>query len=545
MRPDRSERPTANQRSIENVLGSVILQQTRDAAVVINAKGRVVYANPASERILGFSRNNVVGRSAWNLTRSYLAFQSIRDVWRQLRAGQPWHGTLVVASSSGAGHHIDTSIFLAHVPEVEGGVLYVAVGRDITDTIVLREQLVQAEKMQAIGQFSAGIAHDFKNLLTVMQTSAARLQACQLPNLGDDVGREITTINKSINSGVQLCRSLLGFSRKRSGQVELLDLNDVVSQTIPLIRRLLTDAIVLGVKLAPEHCRTECTVVEIQQVLLNLCSNARDAMPKGGTLSITTEYAKVGDEFTRTHPWARKGRYAAVRVQDTGVGMDAVTRTKVLSPFFTTKSPEKGTGLGLASVYGIAKKHGGMIDIESVPGRGTTVTVYFPAARPVSNQRPGSSRSSKPLTGSAVVAEDQPEIRRLEGALLKGLGLEVFEVPDGMQAWGMLRNIGDSLRLVVSDARMPGMNGIDLYRRLRQTGQRVPFLLCTGEIDGMSGEGNTVADPRFSLIEKPFDNDRFEEVVRDLLRKNAGVSDTTGAGASGKTAGNDSTGGPE
>ncbi|HHQ47807.1 MAG TPA: PAS domain S-box protein [Acidobacteria bacterium] len=510
---------------------ATVVQQGYDAVVFTDSNGRIMYVNPAFERITGLSSSNVVGRAASDLARSFSASQIIRDIWTSLRSGQTWHGTVVAARANGPRHHVDTVVFPVHPPHLDE-VRYVAIGRDVTDTIVLREQLRHAEKMQSLGQFAAGIAHDFKNLLAVIEASAARLRTRCFPDLTNGPHDDIAAITRSVEAGVQLCRSLLGFSRERPGPTELLELNDVVSGTIPLLKRLLPATIELHVRLAPEGCLAECTVVEIQQILLNLCSNAKDAMPRGGTLSITTVSMELGDEFTRDRSWARAGRYVAIKIQDTGVGMDPATRDKVLSPFFTTKDPEKGTGLGLSSVYGIAKKHGGMIDIDSVQGCGTTVTVYFPAVSPPASS-PASASSSRPgsLAGSAIVAEDQPEMRSLLGVLLRGLGLEVFEAPDGMAASEMARHLGASLSLLVSDATMPGIRGLELYRRIRESNPRVPFLLCTGDPQATRGEERAIADPLFSFIEKPFDIHRFETVVRDLLQRQGSTDEPAAAEA--------------
>ncbi len=521
---------------------TAVLQQGHDAVIFSDSVGRIICVNPAFERITGLFSSKVVGRTASDLAESFSASEVIVDIRNSLRSGKAWHGTVVAARADGSRHHIDTVVFPVCSPHLDE-VRYVAIGRDVTDAILLREQLRHAEKMQSLGQFAAGIAHDFKNLLAVIGASAARLRERHFPDTAERLNDDIGAITRSVEAGVQLCRSLLGFSRERPGSTELLDLNDVVRGTLPLLKRLLPTPIALDVRLAPEGCFTECTVVEIQQILLNLCSNAADAMPGGGTLTIIVGSVELGDEFTRVRPWARGGRYVAIEVRDTGVGMDPATCKEVLSPFFTTKGPDKGTGLGLSSVYGIVKKHGGMVDIDSIEGCGTTVTVYFPVVSPSTAGRcSASSTTSGALTGSAVVAEDQPEMRKILGVLLKGLGLEVFEAPDGMAAAQMVRDLAPSLSLVVSDAAMPGMPGLDLYRRVREFNPQVPFLLCTGDPEMIRGEARATADPHLSFIEKPFDIDRFEAVVRDLLQRRD-ISGEPPAGEAGPEAGESDPGG--
>ena len=390
------------------------------------------------------------------------------------------------------------------------------VATDITEHKHLEEQFRQAHKMEAVGRLAGGVAHDFNNVLTIIRAQTEFLLA---DLAGDDPRRaDVLEIQGAADRAATFTRQLLAFSRRQLLQPEVLDLNGVVSGMEMMVRRLVGEDVVLLTKLQHDLPRISADPGQLQQVVLNLAVNARDAMPRGGTLLIETAVVELDEHYPRQHPTAKPGVHVVLAVTDTGCGMDPATRSRVFEPFFTTKEPGKGTGLGLSTVYGVVKQSGGHIWVYSEVGRGTTFKLYFPpnyGALKVSEPE----RTVAPVNGSGatiLLVEDEPPVRSTVRRLLERHGYKVLEAANGQDALTLVSSRQAEIHLVLSDMVMPGMGGTELADRLRLLSPMLPVLLMTGYTEeAITRAGERPRDEQ--IIEKPFTLNAMLEKVRWAL----------------------------
>jgi signal transduction histidine kinase/ActR/RegA family two-component response regulator len=397
-----------------------------------------------------------------------------------------------------------------------GGV--VGINRETTDQIAreqalseAREQLRQAQRLDALGQLAGGVAHDFNNLLTVIMSYAAILQEAATP--GSDASRSIEEIRLASERAAALTRQLLAFGRRQMLQPRAVDLNETVRDVERMLRRLLPPDIVFETDLSPSLGQVMADPGQIEQVLINLAINARDAMPDGGRLTIRTSNVDRADE-----KHSMKGPHVLVTVTDTGTGMKPETKAKVFEPFFTTKGVGKGTGLGLATVHGIIEQSGGRVTLDSEPGRGTTFYIRLPvhggevaASAPAALQQP----SGVGGTETILLVDDNEELRRVVKRMLTRAGYDVVEASNGAAALAHLDR-GGNVDLVLSDVMMPDMNGRSVLEAVRQRHRNVQVLLMSGynydaAVRGMAQRGDV------AFIEKPFTAEKLLSRLRELL----------------------------
>jgi signal transduction histidine kinase len=389
----------------------------------------------------------------------------------------------------------------------------IAVG---VDRKQLEEQLRQAQKMEAIGQLAGGVAHDFNNLLTIINGYSEVIQT-QLPENSPvlELVREVAQAGKRAAS---LTRQLLAFSRKQVLEPKVLDLNLVVTDLEKMLRRLIGEDVALATVLEPALGRVKADPGQVEQILMNLVVNARDAMPQGGKLTIETANAELDASYTQTLPDVRPGPYVLLAVTDTGVGMDEATKAHIFEPFFTTKGPGRGTGLGLAVVYGIVKQSGGHIAVYSEPGRGTTFKVYLPRVEDV----PAAGKSHFGVTRSPagtetiLLAEDEDAVRALARHVLKMLGYTVLEAGHGKEALRLAEEHPGSIHLLVTDVVMPELGGQELAGRLSARRPEVRVLYLSGYTeDTVVRHG--VLEPETAFLQKPFTPATLAQRVREVL----------------------------
>ncbi len=342
---------------------------------------------------------------------------------------------------------------------------------DITEHKRLEDQLRQAQKMEAMGQMAGGVAHDFNNLLMLIQAHNERLRV-RLSR--DDAGRRDSfQIDKIVARAAALTRQLLAFSRKQVLQVRVLDLNEVVTEVARILARVIGTSITLKVELSLSPSLVKADPGQIEQVILNLAMNARDAMPDGGRLTIETRDIEIGPADPRLREGISPGRYVVLVVVDTGVGMDSETQSRMFEPFFTTKEPGKGTGLGLSTVYGIVKQTGGWTHVKSEPGQGTAFEIYLPEAAEREERSGLGDKRKDPAsvpTGSetVLVVEDEEGIREVACEFLQSLGYKALDAVDGAEALRIAEGHEDLIHLLVTDIVMPKMGGRELVHRLRE-----------------------------------------------------------------------------
>jgi two-component system cell cycle sensor histidine kinase/response regulator CckA len=386
----------------------------------------------------------------------------------------------------------------------------------VTDRRRLEEQLHQASKMEAVGQLAGGVAHDFNNLLTVI-TGYGALVADALPP-GDPVRELVGEMVRAGERAAGLTRQLLAFSRKQVLSPRVVDLNAVVADTERMLRRLIGADVDLAARLQPNLGRVRADPGQVEQVVMNLAVNARDAMPRGGKLTVETRDVELGEDYCRTHPEARPGPHVLLAVSDTGCGMTEEVRLRIFEPFFTTKGPGKGAGLGLATVFGIVKQSGGSVEVYSEVGVGTTFKVYLPRA-----DAPAAADATGPVqaavtrgTETLLVAEDEPAVRALTCHVLRSAGYTVLEAETGEEAVRVADRHAGPVHLLVTDVVMPGGGGRELAETLaeRHPGARVLFL-SGYTADAVVRHG--ILGERADFLQKPFTPAALARKVREVL----------------------------
>jgi len=381
----------------------------------------------------------------------------------------------------------------------------------------LEEELQQAQKLESLGRLAGGIAHDFNNLLMVISGySDLLLGALDNP---DKLRHGLTEIKRAGERGADLTQQLLAFSRKQMTQLRALSLNTTVQESQAMLQRIIGEDIRLVISLDPDAWTIRADRGQLHQVLMNLVLNSREAMPQGGVLTIRTRNVHLGGDFQEGPEGAGGRAHVLLQIQDSGAGMDEHTRKHVFEPFFTTKGSRKGTGLGLATVFGIVTHTGGHISVESEPGRGATFSLYFP---PTPGAVHGEAQAGEPRTeakgsGTVLVVEDQEEVRQLTSTILSGLGFHVLEARDGMEAMLVAAEYPQPIRLMVTDVIMPGINGRELAESMALSRPEMLVIYMSGYTDRiMSQDG--VLDASVAYLQKPFTPDKLTQMVHRVLR---------------------------
>ncbi len=401
---------------------------------------------------------------------------------------------------------------------VAGRELVHAYIEDITQRLSLEAQLRQSQKMESVGQLAAGVAHDFNNMLTVVQGHSGMLMT--KPTLPSDLLDPVQAIYFAAERAAGLTRQLLMFSRKNVMQPRNLDLREVVAQMSRLLERVLGETIKLDVNAPAFMPLIEGDSGMIEQVLMNLAVNAREAMDKGGKLTISTSPIEIGSWYVSTHPDSYEGAFVCLRVADSGCGMDELTLSRIFEPFFTTKEVGKGTGLGLATVYGIVKQHKGWIEVNSEPGAGTTFNVYFPATSEFVTHMPARSPNDVVVPSgqeTILVVEDEPLLRDLANAILTNCGYQVLEAGTGVEALNVWDRHKGNIQLLLTDMIMPeGMSGMELAQRLVTVRPNLKIIIASGySMDELDNEFVRERNARF--IQKPYTHITLPQAVRECL----------------------------
>ena len=391
------------------------------------------------------------------------------------------------------------------------GVVY-----DITQRRNLEEQLRQAQKMEAVGRLAGGVAHDFNNLLMIIRGNSEVM----LEHLSatERSRKNAIEIGKAADKAAALTRQLLAFSRMQVIQPKLLDLNGVVNEMAKMLRRLIGDDIELNIVSSAPLGVVKVDQSQIEQVLMNLVLNARDAMPDGGRLTVETANVSLDADYARRHATVQPGKYVMMAVSDTGAGMDAETQVHIFEPFFTTKELGKGTGLGLATVYGVVKQNGGWIWVYSESGRGTTFKIFLPRIEEVVGSTEPSKIVSQSPRGSETIllVEDQDGIRELASEFLKGSGYTILEARDGSEALQVAGQHHGKIDLLVTDVMMPRMGGRELAFRLASVRPHMKVIYMSGYAE-YAKDNQKIAESENVILQKPFALDTLARKVREVL----------------------------
>jgi PAS domain S-box-containing protein len=393
----------------------------------------------------------------------------------------------------------------------------IGINRDITEQRNLEEKFRQAQKMEAIGHLAGGVAHDFNNILTAI-IGYGNLLNMKLPE-ADPLHNYVDQILVSSEKAANLTHSLLAFSRKQVINPIPVDINEIVAGMKKILDRIIGEDIEFKVKTADHALIVKSDKGQMEQVLMNLVTNARDAMPHGGMLTITTEEAEIDERFVQIHQYGNAGRYAVVSVMDTGVGMDNTTQDRIFEPFFTTKEVGKGTGLGLAMVYGTIKQHDGFINVYSESGTGSAFRIYLPLAE-YHKQLSGKKASTAIVSGNEtlLLVEDDTAVRKVIKTLLEELGYHVIEAIDGEHAVNLFQENRERIQLVVSDMIMPKLSGKDVYKELKKIKPDIKILFISGyTADILKQKG--IENEKINFISKPLRTDALSRKIREVLDK--------------------------
>jgi len=405
---------------------------------------------------------------------------------------------------------------ISHQFDYAGRRVRLVVAQDISERHLLEQQLRQAQKMEAVGRLAGGVAHDFNNLLMVIKGHTELLMNALPP--ADGISRKISQIDRAADRATALTKQLLAFSRMQVLQPRVMSLNGVVEDMGKLLPRLIGEDVELGIRMAPDLGKIRADASQMEQIIMNLAVNARDAMPSGGRLIIETSNADLDRTYNSTHPIVKAGRYVLLAVSDTGTGMDAETQAHIFEPFFTTKEPGKGTGLGLATVYGVVKQSGGFIWVYSEVGKGTSFKIYLPRV-----DQP-EDRGSVPLpfaeaprgTETILLAEDEQDVREVAREFLESGGYTVIEALNGAEALRLASEHRAAIDLLVTDMVMPGMTGKELARRLQHQHSGIGVVYMSGYSEQTAAE-TAQAEANILLLTKPFSRGSILRAVREAL----------------------------
>ena len=491
------------------------VEQAAEAIVITDPEGAISYVNPAFERITGYTREEVMGGNPRILRSGRHEAAFYQQMWDTLRRGEVWTGRVINKKKNGVLYEEEMTI--SPVLDPAGKTTnYVAVKRDVTQEVALEAQLRQAQKMEAIGLLAGGVAHDFNNILTVIQGNASLLLNTQLsPAERSDCSQQIA---RASERAAGLIRQLLMFSRKQVMQPANVNLNEVVAQTAKMLQRILGEDIALQTNYAPRLAHIYADTGMMEQVLLNLVINSRDAMPAGGRLTIATGTEVLDEKQAHQNPDALPGLHVWLEVKDTGCGIAAENLTHIFEPFFTTKEVGKGTGLGLATVYGIVKQHHGWITVASEVNQGTTFRIYFPAvvgARAEEKALPVAAPLPRG-TETLLVVEDDLPLRLLVCNMLQRCGYTVLQAQSGTAALKIWREQREQIQLLFTDLVMPdGMTGRQLAEQLQSDKPALKVIYTSGYSTEV-GKGLSLIEG-VNFLQKPYPSGKLARTVRDCL----------------------------
>ncbi len=493
------------------------VDQAAEMILITDVKEAIQYVNPAFEAVTGYSRAEAVGRTPRILKSGGHGAEFFKELWAALGAGKSWKGRITNRRKDGTPFIADTSI--SPVIDADGTVVnYVASMRDVSRELLLEDQLLQAQKMESVGRLAGGVAHDFNNMLHVIGNYVEL--ALKETQTASSLHGHLLQIQAAAQRSAELTRQLLAFARKQTISPRVIDLNEAIPGMMKMLQSLIGEDIDLSWKPGGAEAAVKMDPVQLNQVLANLAVNARDAIAGVGRITIETGKVKLDEAYCAQHAGYAPGDYVLLAVSDDGRGMDGETMAHLFEPFYTTKPVGKGTGLGLATVYGIVRQNNGFINVYSEPAHGTTVKLYFPCVgaegipAKAEDERPVPRRGEE----TVLVVEDEEAILALSRTMLTGLGYTALTARTPDEAIRLAREHAGTIHLVVTDVVMPGMNGRDLVEQLRRIKPGMKYLYMSGyTADVIAHQG--VLEEGVQFIPKPFTMDGFSEKIREALER--------------------------
>lgn len=514
---DVTERRVHDERTVR--LAQAV-DQTADMVVIADCNGVIEYVNPAFEVITGYGYAEAIGATPRLVKSDIHDRKFYQHLWATILAGEVFNDVLLNRKKDGTFYYEQKTI--TPIRNASGQIThFVSTGKDITKRRQEEAGLLRAQKMEAVGRLAAGVAHDFNNMMTVVTGYGGLLRSALVAD--KRLAEQAEAIVEAGVHAAELAQQLLAFSRQQHMVTQVLQYNDVVRRSESMLRSLLGKRVEFLVRLDPSAGSVRADLSQLEQVIVNLAVNARDAMPEGGRILLETANVELGDDFTVRHPGAITGHHVRLSISDTGCGMSAETMARIFEPYFTTKPNGKGTGLGLATVYGIMKQSGGYIDVESRQGSGTTFAIYLPRVMdaPVSPLRHEESGPAPGGRETVLLVEDDAAVRAFIANALRQLGYAILEATSGEMALGFLE-ASDATRpeLMIADVAMPGMSCQQLVERYVALRPASRVLLVSGYANDDAGLPG-VAAAKEPFLQKPFSAPVLAQKVREVLDRPA------------------------
>jgi two-component system cell cycle sensor histidine kinase/response regulator CckA len=493
------------------------VEQSADTVMITDRKGVIEYVNPAFELLTGYTRDEACGQTPRLLKSGEQEAETYQELWKTILAGNAYRGILVNRKKNGELYYVEESI--CPVRDAGGEIThFISNSRDLTDRLGLEAQLRQAQKMDAIGRLAGGVAHDFNNLLTII-TSYSELALDAVPE-GSDLESKLHEILLAARRAAELTRQLLAFSRKQPQALRVVELNHVIERIAKTLPRLIGEDIEFTFQPGEKLAQVRVDAMQIDQVLMNLAANARDAMPQGGHLSIETSNVILDEGYIQGKPAViTPGAYVLITVTDDGVGIPREDLPHIFEPFYTTKPAGKGTGLGLATVYGIVKQNKGFIWVYSEPGSGSIFKIYLPcvgAAGLAQEADVAKNESISRGSETLLLVEDEYAVRQAAAEFLRMQGYQVIEAKDGLEAVTVASGYPSKIDMIVSDVVMPNMSGGELAKELARVRPQARFLFVSGYA-GKTLLDHKVVDVEMNFLQKPYTLKQLSAKIRASL----------------------------
>ncbi len=495
---------------------AAIVDSSEDAIIGKDLNSIITSWNKGAERIFGYSAEEMIGTSIMRLIPLERQAEEEEILSRIKRGDRYDHFDTIRVTKDG--RRLDVSLTISPIKDANGYVVGASkIARDITERKLAEKALAEAQKMEAIGQLAGGVAHDFNNLLTVISGHSELLARLSTPD--ERWQDSIKEIRRAIELAAASIEQLLAFSRRQILEPKVLDLNAVVADAEKLMRRLIGEDVHLTTSLQAGLSPVRADLAQLNQVILNLAVNGRDAMPRGGSLILETREVEVGTADVKAYPEVVPGRYVLLSVTDTGCGMTPEVQARIFEPFFTTKSEGKGTGLGLSVALGIIRQSGGYLDVESKPGEGTQFKIYLPAVQePAEGPESAQRTRLDPVGGGETVllVEDEDTVRNVTTLLLESLGYRVLKAANGQQAMRLFETSSEKIDLLMTDVVMPDMTGQEVAEALLARDPSLTVIFQSGyTYDVMVRQG--IWDAQVAFLKKPFSREVLSQKVREVL----------------------------
>ena len=501
-----------------------LLENVSDAIISSDLDFIVMSWNAAAEEIYGWKSGEALGKAFAELLKPQYPEESREKVIRQFLENGSYIGEVLHYHRDGRPINIWTKVSLVKDDQgIPTG--SVAVNRDITkrrqaqkDSENLQAQLLQSQKMEAIGRLAGGVAHDFNNLLTSISGHVSLVQLDVDPD--DPINESLIEIESAATRATELTSQLLAFSRKQLIKPKVIDINELIEYMHRMLVRIIGEDIILETSTGKQIGRIKADPGQVEQTVVNLAVNARDAMRSGGTLYITTDNVSLDEAYCKIHPNITPGNYVMLEVIDSGEGMDQKTLQYIFDPFFTTKERDKGTGLGLATVYGIVKQHGGCIDVLSQPGEGTTFRIYFPLVEEEAESIKRYAAVGDFPTGKETIllVEDDPMVKKVTIKSLARLGYKVLQAESGLEAIKLAEKNGDMIDLLLTDVIMPHMNGREVAEHINKRYPKIKVLYTSGYAEDVIAH-HGILNEGLEFLGKPYTPEKLAFKVNEVLSK--------------------------